>query len=237
MGIKSIQTGVTTLAVMALLSACSNVATPVVEPSSGTRDDRASFRQCSIELNDSTASSIGGFFGEVVTNIEGPATVCLQVAGLNRDVSATLRVEYEDDSGIRFFETKPENLFFGEIKQQENLIELELIFIDDYGLVSVKGQAVGAENMDAEIRYYNFLSFEQELEYATEVQAAKCRSGELTVAQCLGYNFPPTYWWNQPLPLSPQSRLLEEARSNLSSTTRSRRLGNINVSVSQILAN
>ncbi len=239
MGIKSIYSGVKAIAVMAVLSACSNTATPVVNApaNSATRNDRATFRQCSIELDNFTSSSLGGFFGEVVRNIEGPATVCLQVEGLNRDVSASLRVEFEDDSGIRYFETKPENLFFGEIKQSETLLEVELIFIDDYGLISVKGQAVGAENLDAEIRYHNFLSYEEELQYATEEQAQKCRSGELTVAQCLGYNFPPTYWWNQPFPVTAQSRLLEEARSKLNNETRSRRLGTINVDVSLILAN
>jgi hypothetical protein len=230
--------GVFALTALMTFAACSNSVTPNSKPNqAGERTNRADFRQCSIELEQASEFSVGGFFGEVVRNIEAAPTICLQVEGLNRDVLATLRVEYEDDEGIRYFESLEENIFFAELKETEGELNLEVIFIDDFGMFSVKGKALTGENFDGEIRYYNFLSYEEELELATEEQARKCRTGELTVAQCLGYNFPPTYWWNQTGPTTQSAQLREQARAMLSSPTRSRRLGSFNVDVSSILNN
>jgi hypothetical protein len=226
------------VATLAFLAACSD-SVPTVKPANdnaGTRSDRADYRKCTTEVYGTTRSSISGFFGgAIVKNVEGPVTFCLAVEGTGRDVYADLRVEYEDDFGIRVFESATDNLFFGELKQTETETKLELIFIDDFGMISVKGSGQGENEIHAEIRFYNFLTYEEELNLDMLEKQEQCRSGALTVAQCLGYNFPPTYWWNQALPLSPRARLIEEAQALLIDPTRSRSFGAVDFDITSAL--
>lgn len=247
---------------LALASACSQTIDPTSKAptatTSGDRDQAVAARICTDEVNGATRASVSGFFDKQVRNIEGPVTYCLYLDDTSDNLSAKLRIEYEDDFGIRFYETLDDGVFYAKMQYVAAsastsgtagglLVEggpigetrLEVIFIDDYGMIQLKGKALEFENhqedFEATIKYYNFPSYEEALTAAVAEQQRKCREGELTVAQCLGYNFPMTYWWNQPLPVSPGQRLLQEAQAIFADSTKSKVLGGIVFNITNVL--
>jgi hypothetical protein len=197
-------------------------------------------RICDYTLAGATSSRLASFFGVVVRNVEGPPTACLAISGSGTDISTSFRVEYEDDFGVRAYETDEDFNFYGKLEQVEengqDVVRLEQIFIDDYGLIEIRGEAIGNNAlMTASIRFHNFPSYEEALEQALNEARTKCRDGTWTVAQCLGYNWPSQFWWNQPNPQTPSQQMLTLAREILADNTKSRALGSIQFDLSDVL--
>jgi hypothetical protein len=246
---------------LALVAACSQTIEPkektVATETPGVREEIAAARICSEEI-DATRSSVAGFFDKQVRNIEGPVSYCLYLDDTGDDLTGKLRVEYEDDFGIRFYETLEDGIFYAKMETVDLtaaapgtggplMIEgaateetrVEIIFIDDYGLIQLKGKALGTEtsqeSMNAKIKYYNFPTFEEALNQAVEEARLNCQSGEWTLLQCLGFEFSSAYWWNEPLPLSPAERLVQEAQAIFEDNTKSKTLGGIEFDLVDVL--
>lgn len=199
-------------------------------------------RLCTDKITNTTALSISQFFVTVVRNVEGPATFCLtlQTAASGSGASAsnvtgTLRVEFEDDFGIKAYETSAPNVFYGYLTQNSSGYKLELILADDYGLVFVDATASGSAPMTGTIKSWDFPSYEDQLAQQVADMKAKCQSGQLTVAQCLGYNYPPTQWWNQPPQTSTYDKMLADARTAKADATKTHTLGNISFDLGTVL--
>jgi len=156
-----------------------------------------------------------------VRDLELPVNWCFKIAsGGSR---AAFRIEYEDHFGGGWYEmsaskssnpssaSKAPILFHSEINTSTNV--LDVIFLDSQGFTQITGPKVG-DYYEATIRFANLPT---EADY-TNAQIAsikqKCQSGEWTVAKCLGYNMPSTFWWedqNQ----NPSNNTLEMAREML----------------------
>jgi hypothetical protein len=141
---------------------------------------------------------------------------------------------------VRAFEADEDNNFYGKLEQKEEngqeVVRLEQIFIDDYGLIEIRGEAIGTNAlMTASIRFHNFPTYEEALQQAVEEARSKCRDGTWTVAQCLGYNWPSQFWWNQPAPQTPTQQMLSLAREILADNNKSRSLGSIQFDLSDVL--
>jgi len=224
---------------LAMLSACAQTTPKQTErqlPAGEVRNEVAEKRICTEEMTGVTNASLAGFFGKVVRNVEGPVTFCLELdatAGEDR-VVGTLRVEYEDDFGIRFYQALEAHTFYGYLK--ENGTQLEMIFADNAGFIQIKGTATGEAPMVATIRYYNFPSFEQALDAAIQEAQTKCRSGAYTVTQCMGYSyqFPMSYWCSTPFPINPYTQILEQARALLASD-KAKTFGQITFDLANVL--
>lgn len=229
-----------TLAMMSLslVAACGNELqydTDNADSSAGT-GQTAAYRICEDKVNNATATSLGHFFaGRIVRNMEGPATWCLEISrGIGNSAKGKLRVEYEDDFGITYVDL--DDVYFGELKANSatSLYSLDMIFITEANLVRIKGTENASNIIEAEIKSFTFLSFEDELTAQLQAEAEKCKTGQLTVAQCLGYNFPPVMWWNQPLPLSPQDEMVKAAKDKLDSSA-AKTLGTIKFDIADVI--
>lgn len=238
------KTFIQTLSLMGLISlgACAKqvdkvVETPIVGNSTPVVSQIAPARLCTDEITNTTPSLLAGFFGKVVRNIEGPPTFCLTLdtSGGASAAKGTLRMEYEDDFGIRYYSIKEQGTYFGTLEQTETSTSLEVVFIDAAGFIQVKAIDSGSGMMNGTIKYYNFPSYESSLTAAAEEAARKCRDGEMTVAQCLGYNFPSTFWWNQPVQVSPQQQMLDQAKAILADTTKTKTVGHIQFDLGLVL--
>ena len=182
-----------------------------------------------------TPEILGKFFGKIVRNLEGPVTFCLDLDNSGSELSGTFRIEYEDDFGIRYYTSDDGDIFDSKFTQEGEDVSLEIIFIDSAGFVQVKGTSVGSSPMEAQIRFHNFPSYEEGLQTAVAEVQAKCKDGRLTVAQCMGYNFPSTFWWNQPVYTSYHQYVLSLAKELLSNPTKSHALGDIRFELSDVL--
>ncbi len=182
------------------------------------------------------------FGGTVVRNLEGHVTFCIQFATLTSNkIAPDFRVEYEDDRGISAVEfNRDDHILFAEMKRVSTTDDrrtIEIIFVDDYGMVSVKGQqAVLNGPMITTLKFHNFPSYEEAILEASEEEAEKCRSGEYTIAQCLGVApMPYTQWWNQPLPQSQTEQVLTKAREILANTTKTRTVGSMSFDLADVM--
>lgn len=226
------------LASLAVLSACGGGAedtskTTPVAPRAVDPGQTGNLRLCEAELSSVTAGRLVDFFGiSSVKNIEGAPTFCLTISGGGTNLSgSTLRIEYEDDYGIRAYNADGDNYYYGSITSTDTTSTLDLVFIDDYGLVQIKGTMPlnsGSGNFVGSLNYYNFPSYEEALNQQVQEAADKCKSGAYTVAQCMGYNFPTTYWWNMSY-ASPTQQQKDQAKAILANTSKSKQLATINV--------
>lgn len=231
------------LAGLSVLSACGGgdsstpTPTPTAPRTAETAGTAGATRLCTAELGAVTTGRLVNFFGiSSVKNIEGAPTFCLTVSGGGSNLTgSTLRIEYEDDYGIRAYNADGDNYFMGSVVSTDTTTTLEVVFIDDYGLVQVKGtMPVNSGNFVGSINYYNFPSYEEALNAQVQEAQDKCKTGAYTVAQCMGYNFPSTYWWNQTLYTSESQRLRDQAKALLANTSKTKQLGTINVDSSAI---
>jgi hypothetical protein len=236
------------LPVLLALGACGAKTVPPTDPSATTtstttaRDAGVSsrVRKCEkIELTLASQSRLNAFVHKAVSNIEGPVTLCFTASGYNKDVSGTFRVEYEDDVEVRSFDigTDPKNIFGGEIKITDNQTSIEVIFIDDVGFIQVTGTAGTNNSFSGKIRYYDFPTYEEALNQQVIEAQNKCKSGQMTVAQCMGYNFPPTFWWNETVYASEKDRLLAQAREILNDASKTQTLGTFKTDLTQVFTN
>jgi len=197
-------------------------------------------RECTDIITDATNSSIGGFFGKVVRNLEGPPTFCLTLdtsAGTSK-AKATLRVEYEDDFGIRYYQANEDSTYFGSFTQDEKVTALDVVLVDDAGFIQIQAIEDSAGMMNGIIKYYNFPSYEDSLMQAAQEAAQKCKDGTYTVAYCMGFQSPANSakWWEDPnYLLSPKEQLVKAAKAILSDNTKTRTLGKINFDLAEVL--
>ena len=227
-----------------MLGACAETVTsknPIVDPSAGGTADTTTTtkRTCTDEMDSTvTAARLAGFFGKVVRNIEGPVTFCITLGGSGKNLTGTLRIEYEDDFGIRTYESADSNRYYGEIKQDDvtSTTTMDLILVDKKGFVEIKGTSVGTENMNATVKYYNFPTFEEGITQAAQDAQQKCKDGTWTYAQCMGYNFPQTFWWNETYFASPQAYVLSLAQAVLADTTKTKTLGGMSFDLAKVLS-
>ncbi len=225
---------------------------PTVTPSDRGNDDTPSTtnnRLClgtesKVTLNGSSASAMksalsGYFAGRVVSNVEGDVTYCLDVYGTGENVTADLRVEYEDDYGITSFDAKESMNQYGwsslKLDDDTGKWDLNVVWMDGYGLVQLKASSISSadeQQMSGTIRYYTFPSFQTQLNNAVADLKAKCKSGEYTVARCLGYAspYPSIKWWEQPDASTPKTEAL-----NLLSNS-GRNLGTIRFTLGNVVS-
>lgn len=223
---------------LALLAGCGSSETPV--DTNVVRDEGSitttNYRLCSKEFNSITQSALSGFFGKIVSGLEGPVTYCLDISGSGIYVDGSFRVEYEDNAGIRVYKTKPEYVWGGEIKIGDTTSSVEIIFYDPAGFIQIKGTVPNSTGiLAATVKYSTLPSYEDALDAKIEEAKNKCKNGTYTVAQCLGYNFPPVYWWNAPSPTSQKQAAIDEAKRILNDPTKMKTLGTISVDVSSVL--
>jgi hypothetical protein len=177
------------------------------------------------QLTSATESRLKEFFGIIVKNLEGPATFCLSIddsLGLNK-VKAELRLEYEDDRGIRYYTAGAAETYYGTYDDNK----LEIVWVDGGGFVQIKATENASGMMVGQIKYHNFSPFEDQLAAAAAEAAAKCKKGTWTVAECLGYQGPNTQWWNDTTYLSPRQQLLNAAKAILADSTKTKVLSDI----------
>jgi hypothetical protein len=168
----------------------------------------------------STKNGFPAFPGEV-RDLELPVNWCFKIAsGGNR---AAFRIEYEDHYGGGWYElsgAKNSNpysasnapvLFHSEINTSTN--QIEVIFLDAQGFTQIIGPKVG-DYYEAKIKFANLPSQTDYIDSYVQSIINKCKSGEWNVAQCLGYNFPSTFWWEQQNS-NPTSSTLQMAREML----------------------
>jgi hypothetical protein len=202
-------------------------------------------RLCTEELSGYTALSVSRFFSGIpVRNIEGAVTYCLtlRTAGSSK-VTGSLRVEFEDDFGQKGLKSvhaaAVDDTFFGELKQTTTGYDLDLLLVDGYGIIEVRAHADGSGPMIGTIRHYDFPTYEEGLEAQVEEMREQCKNagkpGYPTVANCLGYNYPPTFWWNEPAPTTSYQKQLADARIALADTSKTFKLGNISFDLGTVL--
>jgi len=203
------------------------------------RTEEAAKRLCTDQITGTTSASIAGFFGKIVRNLEGPPTFCLTLdtSSGNSGAKGTLRLEYEDDFGIRYYQINEDATYFGDLVQTDTELSIDVVFIDGAGFVQVKAtENTTSGLMEGTVKYHNFPSYESALTTAAQEAAAKCKSGEMKVAQCLGYNFPSTFWWNEPIAVSPRQQMLDQAKAILKDSTKTKTLGNVQFDIGLVLS-
>lgn len=223
------------------MAACGDSVQTTTPKSTGTRADAGTTtstggsRLCTDELTIPTPARLASFFQTAVRNLEGPVTFCLKASGSNSSISGSLRIEYEDDFGIRSFDMSQSNVFGGEVTNTDTSTHVDIVFMDGYGFVQAIGDAPSSGNFSGVIKYYNFPTYEEALNEQIQAAQDKCRNGVWTVAQCEGYNFPTTYWWNAPVYTSERQRMIDQAKAILNNPNKTTQLGTISVDVTQII--
>lgn len=235
-----------------ILGACGQTVsepTTVVNPATtDTRTNTATVRQCTTTLskpsgvsNDVFAANLANFMGTsvIVSNLEGPATECLTLQkATGSSLTGDLRVEYEDDAGIRYFSTDQMGILYSNLAMTTSnntaTTTLELIFQDAYGLIQVKGTQKGSSTtkMTATVKFYNFLPYADALAQAQSDMAAQCGK-TLTYAQCLGYNFTPSFYVSAPL--SYQQTQINAAQNLFNTSSHAVTLGSMTFSLANVL--
>lgn len=181
-------------------------------------------RLCTDQMTTATKARLFGFFGFPVINLEGPATFCLTVEyGDNANLTGDLRIEYEDDKGIRYYTVTAAESFFGTYNDGK----MQLVWIDSGGLIEVKAEDNGSDVMVGTIKYHNFPSYEDQIAASAEEAAAKCQSGAWTYAECMGYRGPNTNWWQMPAYQSGKQQMITKAKEILNDATKTKVLSNI----------
>jgi len=205
-------------------------------------DATAAKRLCTDKVSQYTALSVSRYFGGIaVRGLESAPTFCLNLAATGSKVTGSLRVEFEDDFGIKnYFAAEVTNTFFGELKQTATGFDLYVIFVDNFGLIEVSAHADGSGPMNGTIRSYDFPTYDEALNTEVEKIRLQCKNagkpGYPTVANCLGYNYPPTFWWNQPAPTSTYDKQLADAKVTLADTSKTFKLGNISFDLGTVLS-
>jgi hypothetical protein len=215
-----------------LMAACAKqVQKKTVSPAEDRSENIADARQCTSKMTGVTTARLANFFSRPVRNLEGDVTFCLELFSKANDATGNLtgqfRLEYEDDAGIRYLQFEEENSYWGEYKITGDMQYVHIIFADDYGFVQIKGESHVDDTLtNAAVRYYNFPTYDQALTQAVQEAQQKCKDGTWTVAQCMGYNFPSTFWWNQTqIYTSYAQYLVALAKTTLADTTKSNALG------------
>ncbi len=169
-----------------------------------------------------------------VSGLEGPATICFNSFGSGNYATGFVRVEYEDNAGVTSFQMDQDKTFWGKVDSPDDgSTTVQMIFKDSVGFVEIKGSAPAGGQFTGTFRYYFFPSYESALSAQIQEAQQKCKTGVWTVAQCLGYNFPSTFWWNTPY-VSEKQRLLDQALAILNDTNKTKTMGTFSADVTEI---
>ncbi len=258
------------LGALALLGACAQQIPKLTEVTgNGDRVTSTVFeRVCpdSQRLLNSSGSKLSEFFG---TNIkadllEGPVTYCLFVDDIltsasissSADVETGFAIELEQGSSVVNNNDKDDGILFLEFGQTKwhriksvvhrnsdtDLLTIDLIYRDKYGLVRVKGSGTYGTAIRAEVSFYNFPSYEDAVTEAAERAKEAClesianRDG--TAAKtCWGLEPALTKaWWLQDVTTQPtQEQLLREAAIEVLDSDRARKLGEIDIDIDEVI--
>jgi hypothetical protein len=174
-------------------------------------------RICENELS-TTSSKISEFFDVLVSgSFQGAPTYCFGADGFGSSGGdAALRVEYEDNKGIRYVTFKPDQIVSYKFSTEQAVDTdgdgdgdgyvnyfIRVIFRDDYGLVRFSASTTTRSSIDdasgdtllsGKIRYYNLPSYEEALAAAVADRRAKCESGEWSAAKCYGFSSTKPWW-------------------------------------------
>lgn len=241
---------------MLSLSACGKKKTKVAHSPSPTPtktskpnqpDNTKNKRLCTIDLTTSLSTeSWESVFAELfqwnVSGFENSPTFCGDLAGSGISVNGSIMIEYEDDEGIAFLALDEQHFMYGNLERGKSN-KLELIYhftiqeTDTSFLLQVKGQSLGnSQDMEANIRFHRLASIQEQYNEQLAAIQKKCKDGTWTVAQCMGYNFPPTFWWNDPSTYtSANQQKVDLARKLLNDKKRSQELGKIKFKLSDIM--
>lgn len=178
--------------------------------SGGQSGSTTSVRHCTdIVIQDSSAGLLSDFFTVVVSDLEGAPTICYEFNGTGDNIDANIMFEYEDRFGIRSLTLDDSFEVASHLSVNDDGSHVEVIWRDEYGLVKLFGRNEDSSGIvDAEIRFYQFPSYEEALNRAVEDVREECQNGTRTVYECLGYTYP-TFWWNQPVSQSEEDQLLQ----------------------------
>lgn len=172
-----------------------------------------------------------------VNGREGPATICFKAYGSGNYATGFIRVEYEDTYGVTSFQMDQDKTFWGKVEgADDGSTKVQMIFKDSVGFVEIKGSAPASGQFTGTFRYYFFPSYESALSAQIQEAQQKCKTGVYTVAQCLGYNFPSTFWWNTPY-VSEKQRLLDQALAILNDTSKTKTMGTFSADVTEVFGN
>lgn len=134
----------------------------------------------------------------MVQNVEPPVNYCLRISSSN----ASFRLEYEDHFGGGWYEmtatrsstvgatsSSGPSLYYSSLANDQ----IDLIFLDGQGFTEIVGSKGSDGYYTATLKFANLPSQSTYLNNYVQDQVTKCQTGQLTVAQCLGYSYQPNY--------------------------------------------
>ncbi|NCN26484.1 hypothetical protein GW915_02825 [bacterium] len=149
----------------------------------------ADVRICPTQIvNNLSVNALEAYMFTVVEEMEGGASWCMKLYGTGKYFDAALRIEYEDNFGVRSYNLLSQHIVFSEIKDGK----LHLLWLDEAGFIEVKGYRQPNSSWRARIRFANLP--EQSEIAAQNVDDIysdvfnKCKSGQYTFSQCWGTN-------------------------------------------------
>lgn len=208
-------------------------------------NDEEAKRYCTVEITsnldlDSWEARFAELFQWDVDGFEDPPTLCGDWTSYGSELDGAIMIEYEDNEGIAFLSLEEQHVFYGKINRS-SVTSVEFIYnfsIEGVGfLLQLKGQsASGGNEINATIRYHRLATYEDQLSAAIKEAQQKCKDGTWTVAQCFGYNFPHSYWWeNTASYTTPQQQQLDLARQLLTDNSKSKELGKTKFKLSEFM--
>lgn len=165
-------------------------------------------RECSNVIQNSSkaalVNSLEGLFFRSISNIELPATMCVDSLGSElTNFDAAIRFEYEDDVGIRSLDFTENELIYSSRKDNK----IHLLFLDGAGYVEIKGTKGSTGEYTATVRIANLptqSSYYDELNAWLDDLYDFCNTSP---AKCVNVMYVPS----QPNYYPSQTKVLEEA--------------------------
>jgi hypothetical protein len=214
------------------------------------------------KLLNTSGAKLSEFFGTIINvdYLEGPVTFCLFVdklsSSIGTNVESGFAIELEQgsptvtsndrDDGILFME-------FGQTAQRRiksvvflnsttNIVTIDLIYRDNYGLVQVKGSGNYNTAIRADVKFYNFPTYEEAVSDAAARRKAAClaaiEAGDGTAAEkCWGLQpaLDKAWWLTNTTQPTQQDLLRQAAEEVLNDATRSKKLGEIDIKLDEVL--
>jgi hypothetical protein len=247
------------LATLTLMSACAQqiAKLPDLTQTRSSIVETSHTRVCpdKQELLNTSGAKLSEFFGTTINPdyIEGPVTYCLFIEKYGSDIDSGFAIELEHGSstvtdandGILFLEfgqTAAKRIKSSVVLNSDtNIVTIDLIYRDNYGLVQVKGSGAFNSPIHAEVRFYNFPSYEDAITAAAQKAKADClaaiAAADGTAAEkCWGLK-PALYtaWWLQDFTVTSTRQLLINAAAEALTSTNSRKLGEINIVLDDVM--
>jgi hypothetical protein len=166
----------------------SNVPPPSPGPS-------GEIRICSLVIENLSVNALEAYMFRSIENMRGPATACLKFYGTGKYFDAAIRIEYEDDFGVRSYNMVKDYTIFSEIKDGK----LRILWLDSSGFVELKGTKLANGKYRTTVRFSNLPQqngIQVQSNVFNDVYTA-CKNGTYTVNQCANWSQPVYYPdWN-----------------------------------------